>query len=30
MSNHKFLVKVLRITAAVLTMAAQVLLACMG
>lgn len=30
MKNHKILVKVLRITAAVLAMAAQVLLACVG
>ena len=30
MSNRKLLIKVLRIAAAVLTMAAQVILACMG
>jgi hypothetical protein len=30
MKNHKLLVKVLRIAAAVLAMAAQVLLACVG
>ena len=30
MSNTKFFIKALRITAAVLTMVAQVILACMG
>jgi hypothetical protein len=30
MKNPKFLVKILRISAAVLTMIAQVILACMG